>query len=67
MESEVPQNRQRMYNVTLRYVRITVVTTETMRCVCYCATCHCQQYKNNERCAKMFYGEFMSPATMKRA
>ena len=67
MESEVQQHRQRMYNVTLRYVRITIVAVETtMRCVCCCATCHCQRYKNNEYCAKIFYEEFMSPATLKR-
>jgi hypothetical protein len=52
MESEVQQDRQCMYNVTLRYVRITIVTVETtMRCV-WCATCHCEQYKNNECFAK---------------
>ena len=69
MEREVQQDRQRMYNVTLRYVRITTVTVETtMRCVWCCATCHCQQYKNNECFAIFFFGEFtsMSPATLKR-
>jgi hypothetical protein len=54
MESEVQQDRQRMYNVTLRCVRITVVTREKKCCVFCCATCHCQQYKNNKSCAKMF-------------
>ena len=46
MESEVQQDWQRMYNVTLRYVRITIVTVvTTMCCVCRRATRHCQQYK----------------------
>jgi hypothetical protein len=68
MESEVQQDRQRTYDVTLRYVRITIVTVETtMRFVCVVVQ-HVivNSIKIMSVVQKRFYEELMSPATMKR-
>jgi hypothetical protein len=57
--------RQCAYNVTMaRSCNHCCNGNPTIRSVWRCVTYHCQLYKDTECCIKMFYTEFMSPATI---
>jgi len=62
------KHRQYTYNVPLRRVRVTILQWKSKnKFSVYCwATRHCRQYKILTVIQQCFYGELISPATMRR-